>query len=253
MDLDVTSGDIRIVVIDVTSVNFNAHTHRMSTRKPTPAPAAAARQGYHHGDLKNALLAAASGLLAQRGAESVSLREISQAAGVSHAAAYRHYADKQALLADLAEAGFRDLAGIHRRVTAASRGGPLEQLKACGRAYVEFGVRQPHLLQLMFGGVIADWEAHAGLVEASGQLAETLAGIVADGQASGDIRAGDLADLTLSAWSLVHGLALLIVGRRIPGMRMDASFVKRAAAQCTTLLIDGLRAPSPAPRRPGAA
>lgn len=253
MNLDVTSGYIRIVVIDVTSVNFNAHTHRMSTRKPTSAPAAAARQGYHHGDLKNALLAAASGLLAQRGAESVSLREISQAAGVSHAAAYRHYADKQALLADLAEAGFRDLAGIHRRVTAASRGGPLEQLKACGRAYVEFGVRQPHLLQLMFGGVIADWEAHAGLVEASGQLAETLAGIVANGQASGDIRAGDLADLTLSAWSLVHGLALLIVGRRIPGMRMDASFVKRAAAQCTTLLIDGLRAPSPAPRRPGAA
>ena len=215
----------------------------MSTRKPAPSRSVAARQGYHHGDLKNALQAAAAGLLAQRGAEAVSLREISTAAGVSHAAAYRHYADKQALLADLAEAGFRELAGINRQVTAATRGGPLEQLKACGRAYVEFGVRQPHLLQLMFGGVITDWESHATLVEASGQLAETRAGIVVSGQASGDIRAGDVADLTLSAWSLVHGLALLIVGRRIPGMRMDAAFVKRAAAQCTTLLIEGLRAP----------
>jgi AcrR family transcriptional regulator len=232
---------MRIVNLHVTSVNFNIH-FVMSTRKPAPARAAATRQGYHHGDLKNALQAAASELLAQRGAEAVSLREISLAAGVSHAAAYRHYADKQALLADLAEAGFRDLAGINRQVTAATRGGPLEQLKACGRAYVEFGVRQPHLLQLMFGGVITGWESHAGLAEASGQLAETLAGIVASGQASGDIRAGDVGDLTLCAWSLVHGLALLIVGRRIPGMRMDAAFVKHAAAQCTTLLIEGLRA-----------
>ena len=57
---------------------------------------------YHHGDLKNTLQAAAAQLIAERGVEGFSLREISQAAGVSHAAAYRHYADKQALLADLA-------------------------------------------------------------------------------------------------------------------------------------------------------
>lgn len=80
---------------------------------------------------------------------------------VSHAAAYRHYADKQALLADLAEAGFRKLVAINRRSIAATGGGPIEQLQACGRAYVRFGVRDPHLLQLMFGGAIVDWQAHA--------------------------------------------------------------------------------------------
>ena len=64
-----------------------------STRRKPPA------RGYHHGDLKNALRDAASMLIAERGVEAVSLREISQAAGVSHTAAYRHYADKQALLA----------------------------------------------------------------------------------------------------------------------------------------------------------
>lgn len=219
----------------------------MSARKSLPVRTVAARQGYHHGDLKNALLAAAAALLAQRGAEALSLREISQSAGVSHAAAYRHYADKQALLADLAEAGFRELDAVQREARAATAGGPLEQLKACGRAYVAFGVQQPRLLQLMFGGVITDCAAHAGLVAASGQLAQTLADIVAEGQACGELRGGDLRDLTLSAWSLVHGLAVLIVGRRIAGIGSDAAAVQQAAAQCTALLIEGLRA------RPGGA
>ncbi|HJW12398.1 MAG TPA: TetR/AcrR family transcriptional regulator [Albitalea sp.] len=207
----------------------------------TRTPATAPKRQYHHGDLKNALQAAASALIAERGAESVSLREISQAAGVSHAAAYRHYADKQALLADLAQAGFSALADINRRTVASSRGGPVEQLQACGRAYVEFGVRQPHLLQLMFGGVIADWQSHPGLAQASADLADTLAQVVNAGQASGELRTGDVGDLTLTAWSLVHGLALLIVGQRIPGVAVDARFVKHAARRCTALLIDGLR------------
>ena len=209
-----------------------------------PKKTVSPKRTYHHGDLRNALQAAASELIAQRGAEAVSLREISQAAGVSHAAAYRHYTDKQALLADLAEAGFRELVEINRRVVASARGGPLEQLKACGRAYVEFGVRQPHLLQLMFGGVITDWQVHEGLAAVSRQLAEALASIVVDGQARGEMRAGEVGDLTLAAWALVHGLALLIAGRRIPGVRVDAAFVRRAAQRCTCLLIDGLRRPA---------
>ncbi len=217
------------------------------------------KRTYHHGDLKNALQAAASTLIAQRGAQAVSLREISEAAGVSHAAAYRHYSDKEALLADLAEAGFRELVQINRRTIASTRGGPLAQLKSCGRAYVDFGVRQPHLLQLMFGGVIVEWQAHEGLADASGELARTLADLVAQGQARGVMRPGAVGDLTLTAWSLVHGLALLIAGRRIPRARVDAAFVRRAAKRCTTLLIDGLRRPavsadpSRLPTGPGAA
>ena len=62
------------------------------------------------------------------------------------------------------------------------------------------------------------------------------------GQHSGELRAGALGDLTLTAWSLVHGLALLIVGERIPGVKVDAEFVRHAARRCTALLIDGLRA-----------
>ncbi|HZH06809.1 MAG TPA: TetR/AcrR family transcriptional regulator [Lautropia sp.] len=202
----------------------------------------AARNTYHHGDLKNVLQATASSMLATRGPQAISLREISQAAGVSHAAAYRHYPDKEALLADLAEAGFRELVEINRRVAARTRNGPVAQLQACGRAYVDYGVSRPHLLQLMFGGVIADWESHQGLADAARQLAGSLAAIVTEGQARGELRAGEVGDLTLAAWSMVHGLALLIAGRRIPGVNINAAFVRRAGRQCTSLLIDGLRA-----------
>jgi len=197
-------------------------------------------RSYHHGDLKNALRAAASALIAQRGVDSVSLREISQAAGVSHTAAYRHYADKQALLAELAEDGFRQLAQINRDTIAATPDGPAAQLMACGRAYVRFGVQRPHVLQLMFSQAIPDWTAYPALQQASEELAQTLAGVVAAGQASGAIRGAPLGDVTLAAWSLVHGLALLLVGRRIPVPAIDGAFIEYMAEQCVALLMRGL-------------
>lgn len=197
---------------------------------------------YHHGDLRRALREAAAGLLESTGPAALSLREIAREAGVSHAAAYRHFADKESLLAELAEDGFRLLLEETRAAMAARRrGGPLGQLQACGRAYVAFGVGRPHLLQLMFGAAIPDWSVHPGLVKASGDLAAQLAGVVADGQAHGVIRSGPVGDLALTAWSLVHGLALLAAGRRIPGASVDDAFVQRAARRATRLLLDGLR------------
>ena len=205
-----------------------------SPRRKPPARA------YHHGDLKNALRDAASALIAERGVEAVSLREISQAAGVSHTAAYRHYAHKEALLAAIAEDGFRQLADINRRTIAQTPGGPVPQLMACGRAYVRFGVQRPHVLQLMFGQAVPDWSAHPSLQLASEELAQTLAGVVAAGQVAGTLRAAPLGDVTLAAWSLVHGLTLLLAGRRIPAAAVDDAFVERMAQQCVTLLMQGL-------------
>jgi AcrR family transcriptional regulator len=205
-----------------------------STTRKRPA------RGYHHGDLKNALRAAGSALIAERGVEGVSLREISQATGVSHTAAYRHYADKQALLADLAEDGFRQLAAINRQSILATPGGPVAQLMACGRAYVRFGVAQPHVLQLMFSQAIPDWAVHPSLQQASEDLARTLADVVSAGQAAGVMRPAPLGEVTLTAWSLVHGLALLLAGRRIPAPVIDEAFIEHMAEQCVALLMHGL-------------
>jgi len=206
---------------------------------PSPSRKRPAR-GYHHGDLKNALRVAASALIAERGVESVSLREISQAAGVSHTAAYRHYADKQALLADLAEDGFRQLAEVNRQTISTTPGGPVAQLMACGRAYVRFGVQRPHVLQLMFSQAIPDWTVHPSLQLASEELARTLADVVSAGQAAGVMRPAPLGEVTLAAWSLVHGLAQLLAGRRIPAAVIDEAFIEHMAEQCVALLMRGL-------------
>ncbi|GLQ87272.1 TetR/AcrR family transcriptional regulator [Dyella flagellata] len=197
------------------------------------------RAAYHHGDLKSALRAAATTLIAERGVETVSLREIAQIAGVSHTAAYRHYADKEAVMADLAEVGFRELNATMCDAVASATGGVALKLQSAGGAYVRFGVEQPHLLQLMFGAAIADWQRYPDLVASSEALYATLTEIIRAGQEEGKFRAGDPAELALAAWSLVHGLALLICGRRVTGSD-DASFVERASQRVTALLIEGL-------------
>jgi AcrR family transcriptional regulator len=178
-------------------------------------------------------------MLAERGAETISLREIALVAGVSHTAAYRHYADKEAVMADLAEAGFRELNAAMKDDIATTKGGVSRKLQAAGGAYVRFGVEQPHLLQLMFGAAIGDWQRYPALVEASAALYATLTEIIQSGQEKGRFRAGDPADLALTAWSLVHGLALLICGRRVAGSD-DVLFVERASQRVTALLIEGL-------------
>ncbi|WP_206956534.1 TetR/AcrR family transcriptional regulator [Trinickia acidisoli] len=217
----------------MTIVNIDAlygmHTSANSFEKHT----------YHHGDLKRALRATASTLMEERGVHAVSLREIAQAAGVSHTAVYRHYADKEALLADLAESGFRELHETMQRAVRAAKSGPVRQLQAIGLAYVRYGVRQPHVLQLMFGGIIADRQSYPSLIEAGDALARVLADVVKAGQSAGVFRSTKTEDLTLTAWSLVHGLTLLICGGQVRGAQQPA-LVERAARRSVALLIEGL-------------
>lgn len=91
----------------------------------------------------------------------------------------------------------------------------------------------------MFGAVIADWRRYAALVEVSGALYATLADVIKAGQEKGKFRAGGTKDLALAAWSLVHGLALLISAKRVGGID-DALSVERVSQGVTALLIDGL-------------
>ncbi len=153
---------------------------------------------YHHGDLRSALVAAGSKLLEKQGLAALSLREAARRAGVSHNAPYRHFADREALLAAVAEDGFRLLA---LRLEEAGRGGGREM----GEAYVKFALEHPQLFRLMFGGQI-QIDRYPALREqaarAHGALSKALSGVGSE---------RDAANAAAAAWSLVHGLAQLLL------------------------------------------
>lgn len=153
---------------------------------------------YHHGALKSALLAAAGTLLEKQGVEYLSLREAARLAGVSHNAPYRHFPDRDALLAALAEEGFGLLG---RALGEAGRGGQ----HARGEAYVRFALEHPRRFRLMFGGGVR-LEGHPGLREQAGRAYD---GLVQAFAAMGDARAAEIA--AAAAWSLTHGLASLLL------------------------------------------
>lgn len=172
---------------------------------------------YQHGDLREALVTAGLKLLAEGGVERLSLRAAAQLAGVSHAAPYRHYRDKDALLAVIAERGFRLLTASMREELARSAPRSAgETLSALGLGYIAFAVAQPAYLQLIFGGVLNKKNPPAELQEAGAEAYLTLRNAVEAGIAAGELGGGSVDEVALACWSLVHGLSMLIINGAIP-------------------------------------
>ena len=175
----------------------------IETQAPSKSKTAPLKSAYHHGDLRSALIEAGLAVLAEEGdPAALSLREAARRAGVSAMAPYRHFADKDALLAAIATIGFERLAAVLRVADAAAA--PLAALRAQGVAYVAFACANPALFRLMFGaGAPAKANELAAAANASFKLlADRVASIVPPHEA---------VDRTLADWSLVHGLAMLAV------------------------------------------
>jgi len=154
---------------------------------------------YHHGDLRAALMTAALALIEQHGAKGFSLKDAATQVGVSSAAPYRHFADKDALLAELRREGFA-LFYDSLRAAYESAGTPAERLEELGVAYVLFALRHPARFRIMFGlsgpSEAKDPNAYHLLVEAVAALTP---------RASPKRRQ----DLVVACWSIVHGFATL--------------------------------------------
>jgi AcrR family transcriptional regulator len=172
---------------------------------------------YHHGDLRAALIAAALDLVTEEQDWTFSLREVARRAGVSHNAPYNHFADKQDLLIAVAAAGF---ARLRERMHAAVAriAAPDKALLACGRAYLEHAMKNPALYRLMFGPALASAKGgRPAAARAAGNEAKTvLSDIILRGAQSGAFAVSaddprDQAKVTFFAWSLVHGLTMLLL------------------------------------------
>lgn len=212
-------------------------------KQAVEAPAEQDKGRYHHGDLRQALVDAAVALIAEEGFGALSLREVARRAGVTHAAPYRHFADKEALLEAVAHEGFRAMAREMRermaRVT-----GPLEQLYAAGEAYVLFVVRHPPHFRVMFGPHFTRPMSPPPEPEGEQGAFALLVSTIEAGQAAGLLRAGESRPLTLTAWSLVHGLASLFVDRQLGESPQGAEAAEALARVQTRLLVEGLKRPA---------
>ena len=160
---------------------------------------------YHHGDLRDALIDAALVMLQEGGdPAALSLREAARRAGVSAMAPYRHFADKDALLAAVAIVGFGRLADALRAADAAPHGN--DALVGQGVAYVDFACAHPALFRLMFGSALAG--RHGDLAIAAEQTYAVMATRVAAIFGAGDRETDAWA---LRCWATAHGLAALAV------------------------------------------
>ena len=195
---------------------------------------------YHHGDLRAALIQAGLAILAEEGMQALSLRAAARRAGVSHAAPYRHFADKEALLAAIAEEGFNVLATDVGAARARFPASPREQLEESAWAYVRFALAHPDHLRVMFGGQIENPRAYPGLRDAGGRAFNILVEIIRAGQDDRVVNAGDVRLLALLAWTQVHGLSLLLIGHQVPSDVSAAHDDEQLARMCSRLFYQGL-------------
>ncbi|MFJ3922159.1 TetR/AcrR family transcriptional regulator [Streptomyces sp. NPDC090022] len=199
---------------------------------------------YHHGNLREALLARAETVLVTSGADSLSLRALARDLGVSHAAPGRHFRDRQALLDALATNGF---VRLNERLRAAvDAPGPVAgRLAGMGRAYIGFAVAHAPLLSLMFTAKHAD-DSSAELRERGHESLRIAAELIALAQRERAVREGDPARLAQVAFSTVHGLAALAVGSLL-----EDTPLSEATDLALDVLLTGLRPHPGTPAPPG--
>jgi AcrR family transcriptional regulator len=176
---------------------------RMKTTRP-----------YHHGNLQEALLDAAISLISEVGPAGFTLREVARRAGVSHNAPYRHFRDKDALLAEVAAQGYKELAKAMTHV-ADRQADALEGLKQAGLAYVSFALRRPEHFTVMFDAPFPK-DSHPIAAKASEDAFSVLLCLVKNCQKNRQLPDRDDLDFALFAWAMVHGVAKLAITQRLP-------------------------------------
>lgn len=172
------------------------------------------RRGYHHGNLREALVEAALVLIAERGPAGFTFAEVARAAGVSAAAPYRHFRDRNALIAEIARQGFERFAVALDRAWNHGRPDPVKAIENCGRAYLAFARREPAAYAAMFepGFPLED---DANLLRASdsafGVVRQAAEAACAAWRGTGTRPPPMM--VALHIWALSHGIAALFIGR----------------------------------------
>ena len=200
---------------------------------PLPADRPAGRKTYHHGDLRQELVAATRALVEEKGPDLFSVSEVCRRAGVSTAAPYRHFTDRQEILDAVALEGMEALRETCAAAVADLPPGSVAAVAAIGRAYVAFAAAHPAVFRMMFA---AHGESEA-LKEAGWRAYSVLLEQVAGWMAARGI-AGPVEEAAFPLWTFVHGLAFLQIDGKVGFCGMEGQ-VDAVIGRATEGLLPG--------------
>ena len=188
----------------------------MSQSKTKKAPKVVKRSdGYHHGDLKSTLLETAIKMLKSKSPGELSLRELAREAGVSIAAPYRHFKNKEELIAALMTQGFELQSKYMKESAEAHKDDILQMYYGCGLSYFKMGKNHPQHFKLMFGSELIPNNDYPDLQVAACSTFALLKNMVVKCQEAKLIGAGDPYNKALNCWTMVHGFTVLYAEGRL--------------------------------------
>ncbi len=221
----------------MTTTNSNPKNKAFSHIKKNPS-------SYHHGDLKQALIETGLLVIREQGAHALSLREAARKAGVSEAAPYRHFANKECLLAAIAEEGYRRLLKRIVDAVASANKDAIEQLHAGCWSYAEFALTETDHFRAMFSSSLVPphAEKHPSLSEAALLCFKELTKLVETGQKAGLISKDSNTQMTSAhLWGAIHGMTVLIIDQQTSFLGVGPNEARQIVRTQVDLLIEGMR------------
>lgn len=190
---------------------------------------------YHHGDLRRALIDTALAMLAADQNWTFTLREVARRTGVSHAAPYKHFRDREELLRELARIGFVKLGESMTEAMTTDGFSTRAQFMATAQACIRFACQNPGLYRLMFSSD-ADKTIDPQLHDAAMSTFGILLGLLEKGQRDGSFRPVTVSALAAASWAQVHGLAMLAISNQLLEEKVGSAPVPAALG----VLLDGM-------------
>lgn len=185
---------------------------------------------YHHGQLREALIESAQHILRTQGIEALNLRALAKSAGVTQAAPYSHFRDKDDLLATVAEAGFQRLA-LQMASDATGLKSASERVRALMTSYIRFACENKALFRLMFGREVADMKKYPTLAMTAGKSYALISAALSRRESEAE----DTPILSVAIWSLCHGLTTLLLEDRISLHQFGADSVESFVTSITKM------------------
>lgn len=195
---------------------------------------------YHHGNLREELMHTAISTIREKGVEKLSLRALARDVGVSQTAPYRHFADKNALLAELATIALQELATVFLAAITPSKSAAVN-IQHAGELYLRYAFDNPEKYRLMFGPTISDRHNYPQLVSAGRAAFTVLQTFIEQGQASGEITKVPAALLANSCWANIHGFALAHMDGLLENLELPASH-EEVLTQHIELMVRAIKA-----------